>query len=176
MRKILILLLFPVQLAVAQNNIQLDSCYVWARQNYPKLKQSELWKEINALSIQNHETNYLPQVTVNGQISYQSAVTEVPISMPGITIPTVAKDRYNAYAELQQTIWDGGLTKTNKTLETAILNSNLIQLEVELYKLNEQVAQAFFTTLVVDKQKEVILAQVKTLDEQLSRVESGIRN
>ena len=76
MRKILILLLFPFQLAVAQNNIQLDSCYVWARQNYPNLKQSELWKEINSLSIQNHETNYLPQVTLNGQITYQSAVTE----------------------------------------------------------------------------------------------------
>ncbi|WP_319501247.1 TolC family protein [uncultured Draconibacterium sp.] len=176
MRKILILLLFPVQLVVAQNNVQLDSCYVWARQNYPNLKQSELWKEINALSIQNHETNYLPQVTLNGRISYQSAVTEVPVSMPGITIPTVAKDRYNAYAELQQTIWDGGLTKTNKTLETAVLKSNLSQLEVELYKLNEQVAQAFFTALVVDQQKEVILAQLKTIDEQLNRVESGIRN
>ncbi|QIA09193.1 TolC family protein [Draconibacterium halophilum] len=176
MRKILILLLFPFQLAVAQNNVQLDSCYVWARQNYPNLKQSELWKEINSLSIQNHETNYLPQVTLNGQISYQSAVTEVPVSMPGISIPTVSKDRYNAYAELQQTIYDGGLTKTNKTLETAILKSNLSQLEVELYKLNEQVAQAFFTALIVDQQKEVILAQIKTIDEQLSRVESGIRN
>jgi outer membrane protein TolC len=176
MRKILILLLFPVQLALAQNSVQLDSCYVWARQNYPNLKQSELWKEINSLSIQNHETNYLPQVTLNGQATYQSAVTEVPVSIPGISIPTVSKNRYNTYAELQQTIWDGGLTKANKTLETAILNSHLSQLEVELYKLNEQVAQAFFTTLVVDQQKEVILAQVKTIDEQLSRAESGIRN
>lgn len=176
MRKILILLLFPFQLAVAQNNIQLDSCYVWARQNYPNLKQSELWKEINSLSIQNHETNYLPKVTLNGQVSYQSAVTEVPISVPGISIPTMAKEKYNTYAQLQQTIWDGGLTKANKSLEAAILNSNLSQLEIELYKLNEQVAQAFFTALVVNQQKEVILAQIKTINEQLDRVESGIRN
>ncbi len=105
MRKILILLLFPFQLAVAQNNIQLDSCYVWARQNYPNLKQSELWKEINSLSIQNHETNYLPQVTLNGQITYQSAVTEIPVSMPGITIPTVTKDRQTK-AEGNNTVHD----------------------------------------------------------------------
>lgn len=176
MRKLLILLLFPVQLTVAQTNIQLDSCYVWARQNYPNLKQSELWKEINSLSIQNHETNYLPKVTLNGQISYQSAVAEIPISMPGMSIPAVSKDRYNTYAELHQTIWDGGITKANKTLENALLNSNLSQLEVELYKLNEQVAQVFFTILIVDQQKQVIQAQITTITEQLKRIESGIRN
>ena len=176
MKKILLILLFPIQLVFGQTQVQLDSCYVWARENYPNLKQSELWKEISSLKQENHGTNYLPQITLNGQISYQSEVITINLPAAGISIPAVTKDRYNAYAELQQTIWDGGISKSNKTLEEAILKSNLSQLEVELYKLNEQVAQAFFTSLVVDQQKAVIEAQIKTLNERLKLIESGIKN
>jgi outer membrane protein TolC len=163
-------------MAFAQTEVPLDSCYIWARENYPNLKQSELWQEISTLKQENLATSYLPKVTLTGKISYQSEVTELPISIAGITIPTVSKDRYNAYAELQQTIWDGGISKSNKTLELAILNSNLSQLEVELYKLNEQVAQAFFTVLIVDQQKAVLQAQLETLNDRLKLLESGIRN
>ena len=176
MKKILIILLMPIHMAFGQSEILLDSCYVWARKNYPNLQQSELWQEISTLKKDNLGTSYLPQVMLNGQITYQSDVTEIPVSMPGITIPTVTKDRYNAYAELQQTIWDGGISKAGKTLEDAILKSNLSQLEVEIYKLNEQVAQAFFTTLVVEQQKAVIIAQIETINERLKTVESAIRN
>lgn len=176
MKRLLILFLIPFQVALGQSEVPLDSCYVWARKNYPNLKQSEIWHEISVLKQDNHGTSYLPQVTLNGQITYQSDVTEIPVSVPGITIPTVTKDRYNAYAKLQQTIWDGGISKTNKTLEEAILRSNLSQLEVEFYKLNEQVAQAFFTALIVDKQKAVLQAQIETLNKRLENVESGIKN
>ncbi len=176
MKKLLLLLFFPIQMVFAQTEVPLDSCYIWARENYPNLKQSELWQQITDLKKGNLETNYFPKVTLNGQITYQSEVTEVPISLPGISIPSASKDRYNAYAGLQQTIWDGGISTASKTLEDAILNSNLSQLEVELYKLNEQVAQAFFTTLIVDQQQEVLQAQITTIDERLKSVESGIRN
>lgn len=176
MKKLLILLLFPVQLLYGQPGISLDSCYVWARENYPNLRNSELWSEISNLKKENYKTSYLPSVTLNGKISYQSDVVEIPVNVPGITIPTVTKDRYNAYAELQQTIWDGGISEANQTLEDAILKSNLSQLEVEVYKLNEQVALSFFTSLVVDQQVTVLQAQIKTIEERLKVVESGIRN
>jgi outer membrane protein TolC len=176
MKKYIILLFFPIQMALGQNEVPLDSCYSWARENYPNLKQSELWQQITTLKKGNIETTYFPKVTLNGQLTYQSEVTEIPIEIPGMSVPSVSKDRYNAYAGLQQTIWDGGISAANKTLEDAILNSNLSQLEVELYKLNEQVAQAFFTTLVADQQKEVIKAQITTINEQLKTIESGIRN
>lgn len=176
MKRFLIFLMLPFQMVFAQTEIPLDSCYVWARENYPNLKQSEIWQQISALKQENNETNYLPQVSLNGQITYQSDVTEIPIKMPGISIPTVTKDRYSVYAELQQNIWDGGISKANRTLEDAILKSNLNNLEVELYKLNEQVSQAFFTSLIVEKQKNVLLAQQKVLLEQLKNIESGIKN
>jgi outer membrane protein TolC len=96
--------------------------------------------------------------------------------MPNVNIPSVSNDQYKAYAEFRQSIWDGGLTSANQDLEDAILKSNLSELEVELYKLNDQVAQAFFTVLAMEQQEEVLQAQKKVLQEKLKMMQSGIRN
>lgn len=176
MKKFLFLLLFPVQVAYGQTSVTLDSCYKWARENYPNQQQAGIIKEISGLKKENLNINYLPQISLNGQATYQSDVTKVDIALPNMSIPSVSKDQYKAYAELRQTIWDGGLTAANAQLEDAVLHSNLSQLEVELYKLNEQVAQAFFTALAIDKQMEVLNAQKKVLNEKLKTVQSGIKN
>ncbi len=176
MRKLLIIWLLPAQFAFGQQNISLDSCYQWARVNYPNLKQSGLWSEITELKKENNKTVYYPQLTLNGQATYQSVVTEIPRIIPGFTGPSVPKDQYKAYAEFRQTIWDGGVSGINSQLEDAILINNLNQLEIEAYKLNDQVSMAFFTSLVVEKQLEVVDAQKKVLEEKLKNAESGIAN
>ena len=176
MKKLLIILFLPVQLAFAQQSVTLEECYQLTRENYPNLKKAELFQEITALNKENIKTNYLPQVTLNGQATYQSDITKVDISMPGVSIPSVSKDQYKMYAEFRQSIWDGGLTSANQVLEDAILKNNLSELEVELYKLNEQVAQTFFTVLAMEQQEEVLMAQKKVLQENLKVVQSGIRN
>lgn len=176
MRKLIIILFLPVQMAFGQQNISLDSCYNWARENYPNLAQSELWSEISTLKKENIKTTYYPQVTLNGQATYQSDVTSFGISIPNISVPKVPKDQYKAYAEFRQTIWDGGISGINSQLEDAVLQNNLDQLEIEIYKLNDQVSMAFFTSLVVDKQIEVVDAQKKVLEERLKTTESGIAN
>ncbi len=175
-KRIFLLLLIPFQAVFGQNQLALDSCYTWARENYPRLKQSEIWQQISALKQESHQTSYLPKVTLNGQISYQSDVTELPVSVPGIKLPTLSKDQYNTYAGVTQNIWDGGISEANKSLENDILKRNLSELEVELYKLKEEVAEVFFTALIVDRQRAVLDAQIKKLNEQLRSIESGIRN
>ncbi|SHI88708.1 Outer membrane protein TolC [Tangfeifania diversioriginum] len=176
MKKLLILLFLPVQLAFAQQPVTLEECYQLTRENYPNLKKAELFQEISMLNKENISTNHLPQVSLNGQATYQSDVTKVDISMPNVSVPSVSKDQYKAYAEFRQSIWDGGLTAANQQLEDAVLKSNLSELEVELYKLNEQVTQAFFTILAMKQQNEVLEAQKKVLQEKLRMVQSGIRN
>ena len=158
-RFLVMLFVFYGTVAFAQKEVPLDTCYIWARQNYPNLKQSQLWEQISELNRENLKTTYYPQLSLNGQVSYQSKVTEIPTVIPGFTGPTVPKDQYKAYAELKQAIWDGGISAANHELEDAVLKSHLSELEIEMYKLYEQVAQAFFTTLVIDKQKAVVETQ-----------------
>ena len=176
MKKILLIFLLPIQLVFGQTETSLDSCYNWARENYPNLKQSESWKSITSLNQENIKTNYYPKVTLNGQASYQSDVIEIDLPIPGVTNPTVPKDQYKIYADLRQTIWDGGISEASSQLEEALLKSNLSELEIELYQLNQQVAQTFFLALVIKKQLNVLIEQKKVLTEKLKLVESGIKN
>lgn len=149
---------------------------MWARENYPNLKHAQIRKEISDLQKENNHTGYLPRVLLNGQATYQSDVTGIGLALPNISIPAVSKDQYKAYAEIRQTIWDGGLAYAGTQLEEAVLQNDLNRLEVEIYKLNEQVSQAFFTILAVDKQKEVLAAQKIVLSEKLKSIQSGVKN
>ncbi len=176
MKYILLLLLMPVYQAFGQQIITIDNCYMWARENYPNLKHAQIKKEISDLQKENSHTGYLPRVLLNGQATYQSDVTGIGLALPNISIPAVSKDQYKAYAEIRQTIWDGGLAYAGTQLEEAVLQNDLNRLEVEIYKLNEQVSQAFFTILAVDKQKEVLAAQKIVLSEKLKSIQSGVKN
>lgn len=159
---------------LGQSTVSLDSCYRWTRQNYPNLKQAGIWQQVTALKKENLNTTRHPQLTLNGQASYQSDVTKIDAPNLPVNISPLPKDQYKAYAEFRQSIWDGGLSEANAKLEDAILNSNLSQLEVELYKLNEQVSQSFFTALAIDKQNQILEAQIEVLEEKRKEVRSGI--
>jgi outer membrane protein TolC len=178
MKKILFILIltFPSILIYGQHEISLDSCYAWARRNYPNLKQAGIRNKISDLQKENIRVNNLPQITVNGQATYQSDVTGIDIPLPNISVPKPSNDQFKAYAEIRQSLWDGGISTANAQLEESILLNHLNQLEVELYRLNEQVSQAFFTVLTAEKQLDVLRAQKVVLEERLKSMESGVRH
>ena len=134
---LLIALLLPVHLLMAQEAVTLEQCQNWARENHPVLKQLVLYQQILDLKNENNATSFLPQVNLNGQATYQSAVTKIGISLPNIKIPTVDKDQYKFYLDFKQTIWDGGLSKAKELINNAEYAGNLQQAEVELYQVKE---------------------------------------
>lgn len=176
MKKTIVIVLILTHFIAPAKTIHLEECYQNARENFPVLKQSKIWAEISGLKQENLKTNWLPSVNINAQATYQSDVPGIDIPLPNISIPTVSKDQYKAYAEIKQTIWDGGLTQSNSKIEEATLKTQLSQVEVELYKLNEQVSQVFFTALVVQQQISVLNAQKVVLNEKLQAIESAIKN
>lgn len=173
---LLFMLLLPVKFAFAQNAVTLSDCQEWAREQHPLLDQKELYQQISELNLENNETNYLPQVIMKAQATYQSDVTKVGLSMPGINIPTVSKDQYKIYLDVNQNIWDGGLTKANEVLENAQAETNQQGVEVELYKIKEQVNTLFFSSFLVQQNLEVLARKQETLEAKRSVLESGVRN
>ncbi len=178
MKTILFILILTLSsfLIYGQNEISLDSCYAWARSHYPNLKQAGIRNEISSLQKENIMVNHLPQITFNGQATYQSDVTGIDIPIPNIVVPKPSKDQYKAFAEIRQSLWDGGISTASAQLEESILLNHLNQLEVELYRLNEQVSQAFFTVLTAEKQMNVLRAQKVILEERMKTMESGVRH
>jgi hypothetical protein len=81
--------------------------------------------------------------TLQGQATYQSEVTKVPISIPNISISELSKDQYKLYGEVSQPITDLFTVKDQKELVKANSEIEVQKIEVELYKLKERINNLF---------------------------------
>jgi outer membrane protein TolC len=170
---------FAVLLSGVAANAQqltLAECYEKARQNFPLIKQKGLLVSTKDFTVANARSGYLPQVSILGTATYQSDVTKVPIEVPGFPIKTLPKDQYKVYAELSQSIYDGGtIRRQNAITETNALVEDQ-KIEVELYKIKERINQMYFGVLLIDEQLEQVELIRKDLSSSLQKVESSIRN
>ena len=141
--------------AQTAGQLTLNDCYKLAEQNYPLIKQRELIGKTADYTIENIQKGYLPQLNINGQATYQSAVTAIPIKLPGFNIPTLSKDQYKLYGELSQVLYDGGEIKQQKQLQKTDEAVNQQQLEADLYQLKDRVNQLFFGVILLDEQLNV---------------------
>ena len=173
---VLICLLFSVQRVFAQGPVHLSECLQWAREEHPYLKQKELYQKIADLSQKNTRVNYLPRVMLNVQATYQSDVTHVGISLPGIKIPAVSNDQYKAYLDVKQNIWDGGVTKAAIARESAEKEVEEQNVEVELYKVREQVNDLFFSSFLLQQNLAILDRKQETLEARKSDMKAKVKN
>jgi len=160
-------------------SLTIGECYSLARKNYPLIKQRDLITKTKEYSVSNAAKGFLPTFSVNGQATYQSAVTSFPFTIPirGFTLPVYSKDQYKIDGQLDQVIYDGGVIKNQK--QTAEANEIIQQqsLEVELYALYDRVNQLFFGALLVDaqlKQNELLKQDVQNgVDKEKALVANG---
>lgn len=176
MKAKLLLLLLACSGAVHAQSLTIETCYSLAAENYPLVKQRELLAKSNEYTLQNLSKGYLPQLTVAGQATHQSEVTQVPISLPGMDIPTLSKDQYKFYGEVNQTLFDGGVIKQQKLTQQSNLEVEQQKLEVELYKIKERINQLFFGMLLVDEQIRQTELLKQDINLGLKKTEAAIAN
>jgi outer membrane protein TolC len=143
-------LLITIAAEAQSNSITLDSCYFFARQNYPLIKRRELISKTSGYTLENLSKGFLPRININGWATYQSDVTQLPKTIPGV--PVLTKDQYKIYAEIDQPVYDGGVIKVQKKIVEANTVVDQQKLEVELYKLNDRINQLYFGILLIDEQ------------------------
>jgi len=156
--------------------LSIDSCYVMAQRNYPLVKQYALLEKSQAYSLSNAAKGVLPQVSVSGQGTYQSEVTGIPISLPGIEIKTLSKDQYKLYGEVVQPITDLFTLKHQKELIQSNVKVETQKIEVELYKLKERINQLFFGILLIDAQIQQTESLKKDIQVGLNKTNAAIAN
>ena len=66
----------------SSQSLSLENCYELAKQNYPLSKQHDLISKSGQYLIDNIVKGYLPQININGQATYQSEVTRLPVKFP----------------------------------------------------------------------------------------------
>lgn len=178
----LLLIGFNVKGQTHDKNLTLEQCYALAKQNYPLIKQAGLIEKSRSYNVENASKGYLPQFSINGQATYQSAVTSLGI--PGIdiphvidvTIPTPYKDQYNIHGEVDQTIYDGGMIKQQKNAAEADADISQKNLEVELYTLKDRVNQVYFGALLIDQQLIQNALTEKDIQNSIDKMQEAVNN
>jgi outer membrane protein TolC len=182
MKKFLIIcqLLCLFSLLQAQSKLTLEECKQKAVDNYPLIKQYDLIALSEDYSLNNLTKNYLPQFALNGQASYQSEVTTIPLDLSfvpgGAGIQPMSKDQYKAVIEASQLIWDGGMAGSQRKVTKADSEVNSKKVEVGLYAIKEKINQLFFGILAIDEQLRILDSAEKDLKTNRDVVNSMLRN
>jgi len=171
-----LLLMFLILFSNESDTLKLDYCYEQVYEKYPLAGQKVLYESSTELKLENFDKNYLPQISISGQSSYQSEVPEIDIGSPLFTPPEINKDQYKIYLDVNQVIYDGGTTSSLKEIERSQLLVNNQKIEVELYELKERINSLYFSVLLLQAKEGIINFKYKTIEEQLTEIESQIRN
>lgn len=154
----------------------LAECYDLAVKNYPLTKQRDLITKTAEFNLDNISKGKLPLLSFNAQATYQSAVTEVPLKLPGVNFSSLSKDQYKAYGEVNQVIYDGGAIEQQKELQKTNAAIEQQKLEADLYQLKNRVNQLFFGILLIDEQLKQTDLLIKDLQLGLTKIQAAIAN
>ena len=73
--------------------LTLEQCYTFAATNSPLAQQKALTVTAGNMAEKNQNLKWLPQVDLNAQATYQSAVTSFPVKLPGFNVDELSKDQ-----------------------------------------------------------------------------------
>mgnify|MGYP000217409026 CR=1 FL=1 len=170
------LLLLGSELVTPQTQLTLEDCYEKARINYPLIKQKDYIAKAKDYSVSNVWNGYFPQITISGQATYQSDVTQVPMAFPGIVIERLTQDQYKIFADVTQTIYDGGIMGSQSGIQESINEIDNQKIEVELLKVKERVNQIYLGVLLIDAQLIQIEYVENDLNASISKLEAAYSN
>ncbi|MCF8219584.1 MAG: TolC family protein [Bacteroidales bacterium] len=178
MRKPISLIIITLLLATGSyaQEINLEECFRLVEENHPKAGEKGLLDKSLQVRLQQLNKNFLPQLNLSAQATYQSEVTRVDIDVPAMNldIPSPDKDQYKATLNLSQTIYDGGLTKTNKELEKAGNQIDKQQVETTLFQVKKNVTTTYFSILLLQRQKARLRTTRDKLKAKYKKVQSAV--
>lgn len=172
MKQLLLFLMIPL-FTVAQQKITLEDCYALANKNYPLAQQQNWLQQKNALETETLQKGKLPKIDLNAQATYQSEVTQIPVAMPNVT--PLNKDQYRATLDINQLLYNGGLIDANVKIKEAQTKTQQQQLAVNLYQLKAKINQLYFTALLLQEQKALLVSKQEDLFSKIKEVKTGVQ-
>jgi outer membrane protein TolC len=172
MRRILITsFLLAALYSNAQQSLTLTDCYALANKNYPIAKQIGLLQQKSDYEVDALQTGKLPKIDLVAQGSYQNQVTTIPNPV----LEPLNKDQYRANFDVNQLIYNGGLIDANTKLKEAQTKTQQQQVEVSLYQVKTRINQLFFSILLLQERKEILISKQEQLASKIKEVKSGIQ-
>ncbi|HEY6436080.1 MAG TPA: TolC family protein, partial [Ignavibacteriaceae bacterium] len=176
-RQLFITLLFLTQVyIIPQTQLSLEDCYEKARINYPLIKQKDYIEKSKDYNVSNVWHGYFPQITLLGEATYQSDVTQVPEPLPGIVIERLPLDQYEFIADVTETIYDGGIMSSQAGIEESASEISNQQIEIELLRVKERVNQIYLSVLLLNAQLSQLRYVTDDLNSSISKLDAAYLN
>ena len=154
MKKLLFLLMLPLTMQ-AQT---LQECQEAAEHNYPLIRQYDLIGKTTQLTVENIGKGWLPQVSASAQATLQSDVASWPEQIQsvyqqmGLNMKGLRKDQYRIGIDVNQTVYDGGVIRSQKEIAQRQGAIEEAQTEVTMYQVRSRVNEMYFALLLLDEQ------------------------
>jgi len=181
MKRILLLTSLLASLAVcAQPSV--ERCKEMAREHYPLIRRYGLIEQSRDYTLSNAARAWLPQVTLSGQATLQSDVVSWPeefesmLAMQGLDMPGIRHDQYKVQIDVQQTLWDGGKSRTDRAIAEGEAAQERMSTEVELYAVDSRVEDIYFGILLMQEQQRQIGEMMQRLQTNLDQVNALVEN
>mgnify|MGYP003308057241 FL=1 len=181
MKRILLLTSLLASLAVcAQPSV--ERCKEMAREHYPLIRRYGLIEQSRDYTLSNAARAWLPQVTLSGQATLQSDVVNWPeefesmLAMQGLDMPGIRRDQYKVQIDVQQTLWDGGKSRTDRAIAEGEAAQERMSTEVELYAVDSRVEEIYFGILLMQEQQRQIGEMMQRLQTNLDQVNALVEN
>ncbi len=172
--KFLLLLLLILSINTnAQQTLTLEDCYSLASKNYPISKQSELIQQKSNYEIETLNKGKLPKIDLNAQATYQSDVIGFPSTLPGVQ--PLNKDQYRTTLDINQLLYNGGTIDATVKLKEAQTKTQQKQIDVSLYQLKSRINHYFFSILLLQEKKALLISKKDLLTSKIKEVQSGVK-
>lgn len=162
--------------ARAQDTLSLGALQAAAVQRDPRAAQPELLRAASSQRLTTLDMERRPQLALNGNASHQSDVTQIALRLPGSSVPTPPKDRWQATLDLQQMVYDGGSIAARQSVERARLAESAAAVDAALYRLRGEVNGAFFAAYLLQQRTQEFDALLTDLDARLQLARSRVLN
>ena len=167
--------------------LTLSECQEKARASHPLQDELSNRQHIYELARKNLNANWLPTLDVNAQALYNSDVVEFDQIMQNLTsmlpfdismqdVSSMPNEQYQATLDIRQMIYDGGATRARKKMQTAELEADRRDIEVQLYQLDEQVQSIYLGILLLEKRQQLAELFQTELQNRLRAARAGVKN
>ena len=174
--KYLILPAFLLHLSLnAQESVTLKETQQLAKEHYSLIKRNGLIEKTQTYTLENIAKGWLPQINVVGQATYQNEVTQLPFTLPNSSVEPLSKDQYKVYADIQQTVYDGGMISNQKKLAKIQSETEIQKNEVELDQLEERINQIYFGILQSQEQMQQTEITKNDLENGLKKANAQLQ-
>lgn len=177
-KSITILALAYLSITPLSAQLTLDSCIAQSYRHYQFNQQIDYNQQIVEANIKGLKKNYLPSVDLNIRSTYQNEQVSIPVDLPlpGIEAPTAPLNINSALFTLNQWIYDGSMTHSQKVIEANKGDIAVQEIEVRKLELKTNVMQVYMSILLYDAQLEILEGKQKVLIQRMKEVQVAVES